>query len=406
MFENNAFPSVKVLFINDNHCRVRGDSVVFEGSTFHTFLKGFNLVAPILSSPCVDLGPFRPGDEQVVNGVRVWLRRGYGTAKQFYIHLPLMVTRGVLDLWQQIQQVDAVVMTLPASLGPVTYACARLQRKPVIVYVVGDVQEVISEGGAYKGLMGEFAKLAAAFEAAFTRYAARRNTTFVLGQRMLGKLERAGSKPHPAMTSLVRESLVQQPRHQVTFRSIRLVTVGRLSAEKGYPVALLAIRALLDEGRDVSYTIIGSGPIEGQLRLQIRELGLDNRVQLLGRMAIEQIFEEIFPKSDVFVLPSQSEGIPKVLLEAMAGGLSVVASNVGGVPDIVGLNGERGWLVEPGDPKALQDALGACIDNTAERGQRIEAASRFIREHTMEAETGRIQQVILDEFFGDIGNHK
>lgn len=126
--------------------------------------------------------------------------------------------------------------------------------------------------------------------------------------------------------------------------------VGRLSAEKGPDVLLGALPALRD--LDLLVSMIGDGPLALSLRQECHVLGLDDLVRMHGAVCDAG---RLFRAFDVFVLSSRTEGTPIVLLEAMAAGVPIVATAVGGVEDLLGQESAR--LIDPDDPAALADAL-------------------------------------------------
>jgi len=145
--------------------------------------------------------------------------------------------------------------------------------------------------------------------------------------------------------------------------------VGRLSAEKGFDVLIRAVHALVRLGRDVHLAIVGEGGERPALEALIRECGLADRVTLAGwRTDVRGYFEAM----DAFALSSHREGLPNVLLEAMALEAPVVATRVNGVPRVI-QNDENGLLVEPGDVEALTSALDRVIRDGALRARLIAA---------------------------------
>jgi glycosyltransferase involved in cell wall biosynthesis len=154
-----------------------------------------------------------------------------------------------------------------------------------------------------------------------------------------------------------------------------VLSVGRLKAPKDFSTLLQAL-ARLAPG---TYTarIVGDGPERERLGEEARLLGLEGSVEFLGeRDDVASLLDD----ADVFVLASRSEGLPMSVLEAMAAGLPVVASAVGGVPEL--LDDETGRLVPPGDPRALaetlQDVLGDPeLRRSLGRGARARVEDRF-----------------------------
>jgi len=128
-------------------------------------------------------------------------------------------------------------------------------------------------------------------------------------------------------------------------------TIGRLTPVKGIPYLLEAARMLLRHGANVKVLVVGEGSIRSALMAQTRDLGISEDVVFLGH---REDTNALLQALDIFVLPSLSEGIPMALLEAMAAARSVVASRVGGVPEIIE-DGSEGFLVEPMDVNGLTE---------------------------------------------------
>jgi glycosyltransferase involved in cell wall biosynthesis len=145
----------------------------------------------------------------------------------------------------------------------------------------------------------------------------------------------------------------------------RVVTVvGSLYPVKGHRYLLEAVPRVLESFPSTVFLIAGRGGCEGDLREQARGLGIETRVRFLGLRGDVPV---LLAASDVFVLPSLSEGLSIAILEAMAAGRPVVATRVGGNPELV-LHGQTGVLVPPADPPALASAMvGVLTDPEASR---------------------------------------
>jgi glycosyltransferase involved in cell wall biosynthesis len=149
----------------------------------------------------------------------------------------------------------------------------------------------------------------------------------------------------------------------------RLIAVGRLKAPKDF-LTLIRAFAALPEG-SFEALIVGDGPDRGAVEDEIRRHRLKERARLVGERSD---VPALLADSDLFVLSSRSEGLPVSVLEAMAAELPVVASDVGGLAELV-VDGETGILVPPGDAPALAAALGRLIEDRALR-QTLGAAGR------------------------------
>jgi colanic acid/amylovoran biosynthesis glycosyltransferase len=126
----------------------------------------------------------------------------------------------------------------------------------------------------------------------------------------------------------------------------RILTVGRLHPVKDHSFLVRACARIRDQGLDFRCEIAGEGPERHQLESLIRELGLEDRVMLLGHTSTEQT-NSLYMSADLVVLTSRSEGIPLVLMEAMARGKLVLAPAITGIPELV-IPGKTGFLYKPG----------------------------------------------------------
>ena len=150
-----------------------------------------------------------------------------------------------------------------------------------------------------------------------------------------------------------------------------LVTVGRHVAEKNQALLLDAVALLADRRPRLRAVLVGDGPLREELRARIRRLGLEERVTLAGERADAV---DVVAAADVFVLSSSNEALPLAVLEAMALGRPVVATNVGGVGDAV-QHEQTGLLVPPDDPPALAAAIERLLDDK-ELSRRLGAHAR------------------------------
>jgi glycosyltransferase involved in cell wall biosynthesis len=188
----------------------------------------------------------------------------------------------------------------------------------------------------------------------------------LLNSPLAARVRVAGDLFRPGRLS---ETVAERPLPHRTGR-LRYLFLGQLVARKGIETLLHAF-ALLDADADL---VLAGGnwdadPYAQQLRQDITALGLAGRVHCENhRRDIAVMLHDC----DVFVLPSLSEARPRVLIEAMCVGKPIVASNVGGIPEMI-RDGVTGYLVPPGEPKALADALAALAESPqlrAELGQR------------------------------------
>ncbi len=172
-------------------------------------------------------------------------------------------------------------------------------------------------------------------------------------------------------------------------------TVGWLLPIKGPAFLLKAMQRVWKKYQETKLLFVGKGDLETELKAMVRKAGFRERVLFLGwRDDIHEILQ-IF---DIFVLPSLNEGMGRVIVEAMAAGKPVVASNTGGIPDLV-VEGETGLLVDPGDSDGLVEAISTLLENPDHRwamGQEGRKRCHQFSEELMVEKIDRLYQKLLN----------
>ena len=163
-----------------------------------------------------------------------------------------------------------------------------------------------------------------------------------------------------------------------------VLTAARFTAQKDHATLVAAIPAVLARHPRARFWLAGEGPLQAEVRQAAAHLGIEPAIDLLGHRAD---VPELLAAADLFVLPSRFEGLPLAVLEAMAAGLAVVATRIGGTEEAV-LDGITGHLVPPADPDALADAIGAALADPAGLARLGRAGrKRFLAEFTAERMT-------------------
>jgi glycosyltransferase involved in cell wall biosynthesis len=166
-------------------------------------------------------------------------------------------------------------------------------------------------------------------------------------------------------------------------------TIANFRAQKDYPNLLVAARVLLDRGWPGRIVAVGQGPLEAEMRALHAQLGLGDRVLLLGQ---RDDAVRVLAACDVFTMASDNEGLPVALMEALALGLPVAATAVGGIPEAV-TDGVEGLLVPPSEPEALAHAI-ATITGDSELRARMAAAAAIAGERfDIQVAATRIEQI-------------
>ncbi len=174
-------------------------------------------------------------------------------------------------------------------------------------------------------------------------------------------------------------------------------TACRLVPTKGLDTLIRSFGVLRKQVSTARLEIAGTGPDQDRLEAQVRASGLAERVRFLGW---QENLAAIMPRWSVFALPSMDEGLPIVVLEAMASSLPVVASTCGGLPEVVE-DGSTGWLVPPNDPEALAERLRRLLLNPEQRRAMGAAGRARVEQHfslaRMAAEIAHIYSEVLGQ---------
>ncbi len=312
--------------------------------------------------------PGRPAREES-NGVtvhRVGLSRGGPAATIAYVTL---ASRVLAALGDRVEVLHAHQLLSPATVALVA---AGLRGTPFVVTAhasgaVGDVAALARQGPLGRARLRALRRLARAFVA--------------VSAPIRDELARAGIpaariRSIPNGVDTRRFVPADPPERRRARRALALPPVpvvlyaGRLSPEKGVDVLIDGWAEARRRGALGTLCLVGDGPERQALAQRARDHGILGAVRFAGAT------DDVAPwlrAADVFALPSREEGLSLALLEAMASGLPVVASHVGGTPDAAG---GTAVLVRPGDPRAIADALAAMLDDPERAGALGEAARR------------------------------
>jgi len=174
-------------------------------------------------------------------------------------------------------------------------------------------------------------------------------------------------------------------------RGKEILFVGRLSAVKGVQYLIRAMKQVQDKIPDARLIIVGDGEEREMLETLSIHLDIQRYVQFIGVVPHEKV-KTFMQQADIFVLPSLSEGFPNVILEAMACGLPVIASRVGGIPDII-TNTTNGYLVEAKDSDDLADKIVLLLSDAALRKKISENNRHLVKKYAWEKVIADLEKI-------------
>lgn len=170
----------------------------------------------------------------------------------------------------------------------------------------------------------------------------------------------------------------------------RLVCIGRLCEQKAQPLLMEAVHKLKQNGRDFELVLAGDGPLRTKIEDMIEQYGLQTTVKITGWISSEEVRDQLL-KARAMVLPSFAEGLPVVIMEAMAIERPVISTYIAGIPELV-IPEENGWLVTAGDVEALcvalEDVLDKKVEELREMGKK--ARHRVLERHDVDREAAKL----------------
>jgi glycosyltransferase involved in cell wall biosynthesis len=295
----------------------------------------------------------------------------------------------VAGLWRGLERVDVVWVFGPHPFALVLVLFAALRRRRVVLGVRQDTMAYFRSRLRRRGAAPWLAPLWV-----LTRMwhgLARLLPTTVVGP----ELERDYAGPRsgllPMVVSLVRlADIGPAVAARSDGRVVSLLTVGRIEPEK-HPLLLVDALAELIGGADREWrlTWAGTGRMSEAVRRRAEELGISGALELPGFVAPGEALLARYHAADLLVHVAVTEGLPQVLLEALATGTPIVATAVGGVAATLE-HGAAGWLVPPRDRDALVRAIRAAVDDEEERLTRARRGLAIAREHALEPEAARV----------------
>jgi glycosyltransferase involved in cell wall biosynthesis len=301
----------------------------------------------------------------------------------------------VRAFWAGLGGVDVVWVFGPHPFGLVLAVLALVRRKRVVLGVRQDSLVYFDTRLPARGRT--LARLAVrAVDVAF-RALGRVTAATVVGSELANRFGGASPRVLAMTVSLMRDSdVAAAPQRHDWSGTIELLTVGRIDREKN-PNLLIDALAQLDRSDPKRYRItwIGTGPMEGNVVARASELGIRDRVTLAGFVPFGPTLLDSYRRAHIFVHVSLTEGVPAVLMEAMASGIPVVATAVGGVSAALD-HGRAGLLVPPSDRDALATAIVRLAGDAGLRKRLTAHALALARAHTIDTESARVAAFLVD----------
>jgi len=297
---------------------------------------------------------------------------------------------------------DAVVLRLSSPLLELVSWAARKTGKPLVLMSCGDIETQSDHIIASRGLKRALFRILARCITWHEKFRARRaSLIYAYSPELAERFSGAGCPVKPMRTPHISERDIVERKDTCLGGSVKLIRVAWLIPSKGHEYLLRALQLLLDRGRRVSLDIVGDEGYPG-CRADLEELAgalrLGGSVRFLGWIPFDEV-AAAYRRSDIQVVSSVAEGMPRCVQEGAAEGLPLVSTRVGGCQGLE--DGETALLVPSGAPAAIADAVERIIEDGGLRRRMIAGGYRMAREHTVESRGRRlledIRQVIGEE---------
>ena len=387
-------------------CLVLSDGMLFEDKdanryySFDTFPKFVSIFASFFERTtfCVPLSGKHVKDIFSLYGkdlvdLDIIGTHPYFTKLDFYKKLPVILVKNGIVFNKILKEVDVVFMRLPCQNSFLMTLLARLRKKPLVAYFMGDEEEIVRQGHKYRGIGESIAIAFSKFHKILYRLITKRTVvSFFLSEDLRRKYGHLRENEYLIFSSLIDEHEIIPREDTCRNEPIEIIYVGRLAHEKGIRYLVYAIDELKKSKLNVCLKICGEGPEKKELVSLCESLNLEDEVNFMDFLT-ENSLREAYLESDIFVLPSLSEGTPKVLLEAMAKALPVISTDVGGVSTII-KNGENGILINPKSSEEIFRAILRIIDDLSLRRKIIKNGLLFAKDHTGKKQASRLADLI------------
>ncbi len=287
---------------------------------------------------------------------------------------------------------DILWLRAPTPLMDMFLQEARRQRKPVVIHMAGNIRGMW-RSSKHKGFGKILTYLGGIAFHRFYRQVLKNETLLATGAELMEFFSGYGRKVFHFVDSVV--DFPKKKRIPEVMPS-RLLFVGRLDHGKGLFTALQAIKEAQEAKIEAHLSIAGTGPISDILKTRAQDLSIDKLVTFHGFVPYGKKLEKVYNDNHILLLSSEAtEGFPRVFLEAWSYGLGIIASNVGGVKDIIRTS-ENGILIPPNDSNAICNSIRALQNKPRLMQAIVQGGYESLRFYTRDVQLKLAAEVMWD----------
>ena len=295
------------------------------------------------------------------------------------------------------KEADVLVIQLPLK----SYFLPFFLNKPIVYHICSNLQTAALNPVKYSGIRKWFAYGYATFMHYINHLMlSKKNVHLIANGAELGKLYEKYNTKTVVSTSIYEKEVLKPKQLKDRGKPFQFLFVGRPSLEKGFDTLLAALKIIYKNNKDIKLTCVGFDKATFQKFWSFKDLeGLEEIIDFKGEIPFSEALFSIYKQSDALVLPSRSEGTPRVLVEARAFGCPVIATNVGGIPTSV-TDSYDGLLFEAGDESGLAEKMTQFLNQEDLRHQMRLNGLKTVQNMTMEKFTqtfvDSINKLLLD----------
>jgi glycosyltransferase involved in cell wall biosynthesis len=359
----------RLLILDGYTVELSSDGQILFSNTFHGF---YEKMAEIYSSivlvvPHRDLKAGKKLNIIHRRNMSFYLLPYFSDPIHFFKRLPFDVITTIKGLWLAMDSCDACLLRFPSPVLPLIYFIAIMKSKKVVLFVMGTWADTVKllpwtvASMAKRALVGVYE--------IFHKIMVRRHctiSTYPYLELNLPNVNFAFISPLQKETMPVFTEIKE-------FKSkINILFVGRLTEAKGIFDMLVALKTIRRDRNDILLHIVGDGYLLNKINAYALDNNLQNYIVIHGHLKWNKL-EEVYREADIFVLPSYTEGVPKVVLEAMVYGVPVIATRVGALP-ILFQHGTDCLFVNVGDVQQLTESIRQLLAQP-EHGRKLAASA-------------------------------
>ena len=306
-------------------------------------------------------------------------------------------------LKSKIGDCDVIWLVGPHPLGLLAFRIAKKAKVPLFYHIRGNILKDVQV--RYRGLKSIWAKCYARLMHWASLFLSHHIPILVVGQELFDLYRKSSRTIFKISPSLISQQDIETSRNRILAQpyiskdKIRLLFVGRPEPEKGLEYLFKAMAILNSESKTrYCLTIVGeaqrgSKEKEAVIQTMIEQTGMVSNVEWAGYIPFGDELLDVYRNSDIFILPSLAEGIPKVIYEAMAAGLPIIATRIGGLADVIS-DGKNGILISPGAVNEIVNAINKIVGDKEYMLSLKKASLQSAAKHTNEKARDHIMDIL------------